>query len=104
MWVQLASRREISEAREIARSAGKGARIFRAENGFYAVVGTILHEPEYTGGLSWFIAENDWPKDSLLTRGEGFADEMPVVEDGPVPEPAFTRTETLRPTPLRVRS
>lgn len=103
MWVQVASRRDLGEARSVALSVGSGARIFRASNGWYAITATLLSEPEYSGGIDDLIAGNGWPSDSIVTRGSGFLEEIPV-RDGEILVPAFTETSATRATAVVVRS
>ena len=103
MWVQVASRRDLGEARSVALGVGPGARIFRASNGWYAITAALLIEPEYAGGIDDLIAENGWPADSIVTRGSGFLEEIPVRE-GEIPVPAFTETLVTRTTAVVVRS
>lgn len=94
-WVQIASRADLSEAREMAQAAGDGARIFRARNGLYAITAALLSAPEFSG-LQELISYNNWPEDSYLTSGEGYVEELPVMADGKPDQPSFTKTETLR--------
>ncbi|MCE8517129.1 peptidoglycan-binding protein [Ruegeria pomeroyi] len=101
-WVQLASRKSLSEAREFAYTMGEGARIFRTENGWHAITGAILSGPEFDG-LTGIVQANGWPADSLLTRGTGFVEELSLREGQPPPPPAFTYAKTQRPTELLSR-
>ena len=103
MWVQIASRSDLSEARAIAQAAGESARIFEAQNGIYAITATILSEPEFSG-LADLIAYNGWPEDSYLTRGAGFVAELPLETGEETERRAFTKTETRRLAKVYVRS
>lgn len=104
-WVQVASRRTLDAARDVARReaiaaaaerTGTKVRIFRTRDGWYAVTAMILGAVEHeTGALEWVIENDDLPADSLLARGESYAEEF-AVEGSTPPAPAFTYTETLR--------
>ena len=94
-WAQLASRRTGQEARAFATDMGDEVRIFRTSNGWHAITGALLFESE---SLPDMIADQGWPSDSLLTRGESFVEELPLDPAGPAPTPAFTHTQTLRAT------
>jgi peptidoglycan hydrolase-like protein with peptidoglycan-binding domain len=102
-WVQLASRQDIDEARSFAQSVGPDARIFRTSNGWFAITGTTLAEPEYDY-IAELVRQNGWPTDSMLTRGESFVEAVPVQAGMQTPQALFTHTRTLRETDLFSRS
>jgi hypothetical protein len=103
LWVQVASRSDLEEARAFARTVGSGARIFRASNGWFAITATLLNEPEYAEGIAGLIAANGWPSDSILTRGDAFLEELPVNPGVPAAA-AFTETSAGRDTRIFARS
>lgn len=102
-WVQVASRQNVTEAREVASGLGESARIFRTENGWYAITATVLQEPEWIS-LDSIIRGQGWPTDSLLTRGSGFVEAIAVDPSVGVLAPFFTYTTTTRRTQLFARS
>ncbi|WP_209599621.1 hypothetical protein [Ruegeria sp. HKCCSA071] len=101
-WVQVASRQTQEEAISVAQGLGAGAHVFRAQNGWYAITTAILSNQELDSvSLDEIIANNGWPKDSFLTRGDGFVEEIAV--SGVAETAASTRTQTVRETWLLSR-
>ena len=84
-WVVIASREALSEAKALA-GEHKGSRIFKSDNGWYAVV--IGPFPART--MDDFLNVYDGPSlpdDSYLARGKNFvSQEWPVQTDGSVAE------------------
>lgn len=102
LWVVVASRPTIEEARTFAQSIGQQARIFEAVNGWYAITATILHEQEFDF-LPNIIQSEGWPADSYLSPGDRFVSEVSLTSSAEPRAPAFTYTETLRATDLLSR-
>lgn len=89
IYVQVASRKEVSDALAFASQLGAGARVFQASNGWYAIIASQLTAAEYSGGIVNLIQSNGWPSDSLLTRGDTFVKEItvPAVSIAPAATP-----------------
>lgn len=103
LWIQVASRSDLEEARAFAREMGDEARIFRAANGWFAITAALLSEPEYAEGIAGLVAVTGWPSDSVLTRGEAFVEEI-AVNAGEDRAAAFTVTSAARGTRIFTRS
>lgn len=84
-WVQVASRRQLSEATEFARETSRrnaNTNVFRYANGWYGVVIGPFSPGRGDFALDALIRSDEAPHDSLLVRGDRFTS----LEWGPIPE------------------
>lgn len=78
-WIQLASRATPEEARELASEySGRvdEVRIFRAKNGWYAVVGGLIGHPGSRERIAELIAAGTIPNDAYAVRGIDFTNKI----------------------------
>lgn len=76
-WVQIASRRSLAEAIEVADEARRhnaNVSVFRYRNGWYGVVVGPFSTGRGRAALDALVAAGEVPDDSLVTRGQAFSE------------------------------
>lgn len=76
-WVQIASRRSLADAIEVADEARRhnaNVSVFRYRNGWYGVVIGPFSAGRGAIALEALTAAGEVPQDSLVTRGQGFSE------------------------------
>lgn len=101
-WVQVASRQNIDEAREIARqfiSMFPKTQIFKASNGWYTVVVEYIDDHfDNKKRLAELIGSGQVPRDAILTSGSNFIGRFAANANSSLPVPEFVYATVVRDT------